>query len=153
VDDGSKIGLSRGIESANRADTLVYSFLFADRDAYDGVYAGLNGKKALQRIAGETGGSFLEVSRASQSRQSICSWKKSCATNIVSVTRRMERVPAIAKYDWRSSGPDCWWRHAMVTTRPGKKSGRNAPTWFPSAKALDANPPACSYLRLATQML
>lgn len=64
MDDGSKIGLSRGIESANRADTLVYSFLFADRDAYDGVYAGLNGKKALQRIAGETGGSFLEVSRA-----------------------------------------------------------------------------------------
>jgi VWFA-related protein len=62
VDNGSKIDLSRAIESAQRADTLVYSILFSDRGAYDGVYASMAGKKALQRISHETGGSFFEVS-------------------------------------------------------------------------------------------
>lgn len=62
VDNGSKVGLARAIEAAQRADALVYSILFADRHAYDGVYAGLAGKNALQRISRETGGSFFEVS-------------------------------------------------------------------------------------------
>ncbi|HTB17039.1 MAG TPA: VWA domain-containing protein [Bryobacteraceae bacterium] len=62
VDNGSKVDLSQAIESAQRADTLVYSILFADRGAYEGVYASMAGKKALQRISVETGGSFFEVS-------------------------------------------------------------------------------------------
>ena len=62
VDNGSKIGLFRAIESAQRADTLVYSILFSDRDAYDGAYASATGQKALQRISRETGGAFFEVS-------------------------------------------------------------------------------------------
>jgi VWFA-related protein len=61
VDNGSKIGLFRAIESAQRADTLVYSILFTDPRAYDGVYASANGKKALQRISHETGAAFFEV--------------------------------------------------------------------------------------------
>ena len=62
VDNGSKVGLSRAMESAQRADTLVYSILFSDRNAYDGVYAALNGKSALERISRETGAAFFEVS-------------------------------------------------------------------------------------------
>jgi VWFA-related protein len=62
VDNGSKVGLSQAIESAQRADTLVYSILFSDRNAYDGVYAGLNGKNALERVSRETGAAFFEVS-------------------------------------------------------------------------------------------
>jgi VWFA-related protein len=62
VDNGSKIGLFRAIESAQRGDTLIYSILFTDRDAYDGVYASANGKKVLERISRETGGAFFEVS-------------------------------------------------------------------------------------------
>jgi len=62
VNNGSKVGLSQAIESAQRADTLVYSVLFSDRGAYDGVYASLNGKSALQRISRETGAAFFEVS-------------------------------------------------------------------------------------------
>jgi VWFA-related protein len=64
VDNGSKIGLFAAIESAQRADTLVYSILFSDRDAYDGTFASAAGKKALQRISHETGGAFFEVSAA-----------------------------------------------------------------------------------------
>ncbi len=47
VDNGSKIGLFQAIQSAQRADTLVYSILFSDRDAYDGTFASASGKKAL----------------------------------------------------------------------------------------------------------
>jgi VWFA-related protein len=64
VDNGSKVDLFRAIEAAERADTLVYSILFADRGAYDGIYASMNGKNALQRISRETGGAFFEVSHS-----------------------------------------------------------------------------------------
>ncbi len=35
VDQGSKVGLARAIEAAQRANTLVYTILFADKDAYN----------------------------------------------------------------------------------------------------------------------
>ena len=37
VDQGSKVGLGRAIEAAQRANTLVYTILFADPDAYNNV--------------------------------------------------------------------------------------------------------------------
>jgi VWFA-related protein len=78
VDAGSKTTLSAAIEAAQRADTLVYSVLFADSDAYGnrGIVSGriggggrrggmgpADGKKVLGQIALETGGRFFEVTR------------------------------------------------------------------------------------------
>jgi len=84
VDNGSKVTLTSAIESAQRADTLVYSILFADQDAYGamghGGYGGghrgggggypggrqgsrTDGKPILQRLSRETGGGFFEVSK------------------------------------------------------------------------------------------
>jgi VWFA-related protein len=84
VDTGSKVSLARAIESAQRADTLVYSILFADEQAYGsggmggprmgrrGPYGGggrrfpqarPDGKKVLDQLAKETGGGFFEVSK------------------------------------------------------------------------------------------
>ena len=84
VDTGSKVSLTSAIESAQRADTLVYSILFADEQAYGyrgggfggggmgrrGGYPGgrypqnrPDGKKILQQISKETGGGFFEVSK------------------------------------------------------------------------------------------
>ena len=61
------------VESAQRADTLVYGVLFADPDAYGGMgrRPGMvripmdpaDGKKVLDRISRETGGRFFEVSK------------------------------------------------------------------------------------------
>src|SRR5258708_39893398 len=86
VDRGSKVGISECIEAAQRADTLVYAILFADKSAnsngrppggYGRRRGGMggpgpmpprsgaslpDGKKTLQRIAQETGGGFFEVS-------------------------------------------------------------------------------------------
>ncbi len=93
VDTGSKVTLSRAIETAQRANTLVYSILFSDKDAYGGGYGGYpggmgggmgrhggggmgrggpmgypqqshpDGKKVLEQISRETGGRFFEVSK------------------------------------------------------------------------------------------
>jgi len=82
VDTGSKLSLSTAIESAQKADTLVYSVLFADTAFYGRPRGGYgrrggwggrhgrvgvsgavpDGKKVLQRLARETGGGFFEVS-------------------------------------------------------------------------------------------
>lgn len=88
-DNGSKETLSRAIESAQRADTLVYSVRFYDRNAigggpfstapgrrrgggfpgggggYPGGYPNAgrkDGKAILQQISSETGGEYFEVS-------------------------------------------------------------------------------------------
>jgi VWFA-related protein len=92
VDEGSKTSLYESIRAAQRSDTLVYSILFSDRDAYGqpqqpaislgglGRMGGMgrgggqrrggpvadqhpDGKKILQQISRETGGGFFEVSK------------------------------------------------------------------------------------------
>src|SRR5271165_3534897 len=91
VDTGSKVSLNRAIESAQRANTLVYSILYADPEAYShlGYPGGMgrhggwgggggrgpggggypqqashpDGKKVLQQISRETGGRFFEVTK------------------------------------------------------------------------------------------
>ena len=88
VDRGSKVGIPEAIEAAQRADTLVYCILFADKEGNGNgrPFGGLggpglgrlggmgrggppmgganrpDGKKILQRIAQETGGTFFEIS-------------------------------------------------------------------------------------------
>ena len=91
VDTGSKVTLTDAIESAQRTDTLVYAIRFFDQDSGGGFQrtGGLSGgiggigmgggrrgggggapsranlpdgKKVLQRLAEETGGSYFEVS-------------------------------------------------------------------------------------------
>ena len=83
VDRGSKETLRDSIETAQRADTLVYSILFADKEEYGnggGSHMGgggmgggghrrypqesrPDGKKILEQISRETGGRFFEVSK------------------------------------------------------------------------------------------
>ena len=91
VDRGSKKTLASAIEAAQRADTLVYSILFADEEGYGGGGGGYghhgmgggmgggmgrhgggyprpqqsrpDGKKILERLSKETGGRFFEASK------------------------------------------------------------------------------------------
>ncbi|HEY6290276.1 MAG TPA: VWA domain-containing protein [Terriglobia bacterium] len=92
VDHGSQETLASAIEAAQRADTLVYSVLFADQEGYGGGHGGWggggmggmggmgrhgggggghgrypqearpDGKKILERMSKETGGQLFEVS-------------------------------------------------------------------------------------------
>lgn len=82
VDHGSKTPLSQAIESAQRADTLVYSILFARQEGRQQSFGGggfggrrrgggfpqaqremPDGRRVLEQMSRETGGSFFEVSR------------------------------------------------------------------------------------------
>jgi VWFA-related protein len=63
VDFGSETSLDDAIEAAQRAETLVYSILCSDPGAY-GIFGGdHDGRKVLQRLSDESGGSFFEVSK------------------------------------------------------------------------------------------
>jgi VWFA-related protein len=83
VDHGSKEGITTAIETAQRADTVVYSILFKDDEGYGnrgaismGPFgtgrrgggrgpqeARPDGKKILEQISKETGGRLFEVSK------------------------------------------------------------------------------------------
>ena len=71
-DNGSRLPLSQAIESAQRADTLVYTILFSDRDfdmapiraaARRGGFDLPDGRKVMREFAERTGARFFEVSR------------------------------------------------------------------------------------------
>jgi len=53
VDHGSENSLQDALDTAQRADTLIYSVL----------YGGTDGKDILERLSEESGGSFFEVSK------------------------------------------------------------------------------------------
>lgn len=66
--DPTSIGTA--IEYAQRADTIIFSIMFSDRaqffrpgKAAAGAVTHERGKKALQRLAAETGGAYFEVSK------------------------------------------------------------------------------------------
>jgi VWFA-related protein len=61
VDNSSDATLADAIEAAQRTDTLVYSILFADPEAYG--FGGRDGRGVLQRLSKDTGGGFFEVSK------------------------------------------------------------------------------------------
>jgi len=84
VDRGSKETLVDAIRTAQRADTIVYSILFADEQQFQNPFGGFggpgmgrhggghgdhrqedhpDGKKILERISKETGGRLFEVSK------------------------------------------------------------------------------------------
>ena len=81
VDTGSKLSLQAAVESAQRADTIVYSILFSDEDSYNQGFGGwggrgrhggrgrfpvpehADGKKILEQISKQSGGRLFEVSK------------------------------------------------------------------------------------------
>ncbi|SPF43383.1 von Willebrand factor, type A [Candidatus Sulfopaludibacter sp. SbA4] len=63
VDLGSYGSLQDAVEAAQRADTLIYSILYSDPGAYGIFGGGGDGKRVLQRMSSDSGGSFFEVSK------------------------------------------------------------------------------------------
>ena len=63
VDFGSDGTLNDAVESAQRADTLIYSILYSDPGAYGILGGDHDGRRVLQRLSEDSGGSFFEVSK------------------------------------------------------------------------------------------
>jgi VWFA-related protein len=64
VDVGSDGTLQDAVDAAERSDTLIYSILYSDPGAY-GMFGGGggDGRRALERMSNDSGGSFFEVSK------------------------------------------------------------------------------------------
>ncbi len=61
-DYGSKLGSSAAVEEAQRADSLIYSILYADETPARADALRKRGGNALRELSGETGGAMFEVS-------------------------------------------------------------------------------------------
>jgi VWFA-related protein len=126
VDRGSKVTLASAVEAAHRADTLVYSILFADEQPFQrGGFGGPgwgghhggggrmprstadrpDGKKVLQQISRETGGGFFEVSKKQPLDQTFA--------------RIDEELRSQYSLGFTSDRPDAGpgYRHLRLTTR------------------------------------
>jgi len=119
VDRGSKVSMSTAIESAQRADTLVYSVRFYDDQAYNGgsgmgdygrrggrrrMPAGdaPDGKKVLERISKRRAAATSTSRKSIRSMRSTGRSRKNCATSTASATRRTRLA------EWANSGTSSW---------------------------------------------
>ena len=59
-DQGSQLKLKDAIEAAQKADTIAYVLLCADRGFY-GVFGGYSGDSEMKKLTQETGGRVIEV--------------------------------------------------------------------------------------------
>jgi VWFA-related protein len=58
-DEGSRLRIKDAIEAAQKADTICYVILIADRGFYGGL--GYSGDASMKKLADETGGRVIEV--------------------------------------------------------------------------------------------
>ncbi|HEX6502811.1 MAG TPA: VWA domain-containing protein [Terriglobales bacterium] len=58
-DQGSQLNIRDAVEAAQKADSIVYVLLIADRGFYG--FGGYSGDSAMKKLAGETGGRVIEV--------------------------------------------------------------------------------------------
>jgi VWFA-related protein len=63
VDFGSNATEKDAVEAAQRAEALIYSILYSDSGAYGIFGGGGDGKRVLERMSNDSGGSFFEVSK------------------------------------------------------------------------------------------
>jgi VWFA-related protein len=104
VDYHSRTSLETAIEYAQRADTIIYSILFAEsgersrhvRAAIRSGYEG-RGRKAMRRLALETGGAFFEAT-ADHPIEKIYSQIEETPRNQYSIGYTPERTPVKGQY-------------------------------------------------------
>ncbi|MGA9392245.1 MAG: VWA domain-containing protein [Candidatus Sulfotelmatobacter sp.] len=60
-DEGSKLKIKDAIESAQRADAIVYVLLCADRGFYGGMSMGYSGESEMRKLTEATGGRVINV--------------------------------------------------------------------------------------------
>jgi VWFA-related protein len=65
-DQGSRYSIKQAIEAAQKADALLYSFFYVDRDfyrRYGGIMFGGGNAGALRQMSDETGGHVFQIDR------------------------------------------------------------------------------------------
>jgi VWFA-related protein len=70
-DQGSKINLQKSIESAEKADVIVYAIVVSDPEFYSLVGATYHGDARIRKLARETGGRAIRVKSVEQIGQAF----------------------------------------------------------------------------------
>jgi VWFA-related protein len=105
VDVRSKTTISTAIEYAQRADTIIYSILFSKwpwlayyptTAVWKAIYDA-RGKRAMQRLAHETGGAYFEVSKDNPIEKIYASIEEQLR-NQYSIGYTPERKDAVGRY-------------------------------------------------------
>jgi len=60
-DEGSRLKLRDAVEAAQKADTIVYVLLCADRGFYGGMMGGYSGEGDMRKLTEQTGGRVINV--------------------------------------------------------------------------------------------
>jgi len=60
-DEGSRLKIKDAIEAAQKADTIVYVLLCADRGFYGGMMGGYSGEGEMRKLTEQTGGRVINV--------------------------------------------------------------------------------------------
>jgi len=122
----SKTSIGTAIEFAQRADTIIYAIDFAARPvfAHPAVMASAamlraRGRKAMLRMAAETGGRYFEVSKRESIAQ-IYDEIEDEMRNQYSIAYKSDRAD-------RSTG----YRKISLTTGDGNLSARTRPGYYP----------------------
>jgi VWFA-related protein len=104
VDYRSKTTLETAIEYAQRADTIIYSILFAEplrpyRPLRSAILAASRdrGRRVMQRLAAETGGAFFEVTK-NDPIEKIYARIEETLRNQYSIGYTPERAGAVGRY-------------------------------------------------------
>jgi len=113
VDLGSYGTLKDAVEAAERADTLIYSILYSDPGAY-GVFGGGGGRRILERMSNDTGGSFFEVSKEQTVDRMFDILQEELRNQYNWATCRTSPSPSrsFARSNWRSGKRACWYKPA-----------------------------------------
>lgn len=67
-DQGSKVKLNEALEAAQKADLIIYAVDIVDRAFYGSMGRGFSGDAILKKLAEETGGRVVHVSRVRDTR-------------------------------------------------------------------------------------
>ncbi|HEY6290273.1 MAG TPA: VWA domain-containing protein [Terriglobia bacterium] len=106
-DEGSRETLNNSLETAQKADVIIYSILLADRGFYARAGVGYSGESALNKLSGETGG---RVIRADNPRNTSEAFQEIAAEL---------RTQYLLGYTPTNKNADGTFRHIKVRTKDG----------------------------------
>ena len=111
-DQGSQLKINDAIEAAQKADSICYVLLIADRGFYG--FGGYSGDREMKKLAAETGGRVIDVgNKADKLKEAFDQIARSCAASTTSAI--LPRTPHWTAHSakWKSTP-----RRRITRSRP-----------------------------------
>jgi hypothetical protein len=104
VDEGSRTTLEQAIDDAQRADTVVYSIMYADPRRSGGLQVA-TGRHILTELARQTGGGFSSLRKSRHWNRSSMRFRRNCGRSTASdLSRKVRGQVSTGNYRCRPRG-------------------------------------------------